>query len=148
MADMRAMDDVPRLDVGNPNEVLESLRARAEQAQAMRDQLAEVTGEAQTDDKTVRAVVGVRGLQELVLDPKAMRMPSVDLAAAIVQITQEAGEDYARARRERVEELGAQQPGITLEESRAQLAQLSQLMSSGTADMQSIFEKMRTQFGR
>ena len=67
--------------------------------------------------------------------------------AAIVETSRRAREDYDRQRRGLLAETGAV-PEVDLEQSRAQLAELQASFRSGTADLQSLFERFRTQSAR
>lgn len=127
-----------------PEAVIEVLRAQAERAAEIRRQLAELVGEARSEDTLVSAVVGAQGLQELVLEPKAMRMPSAELAETIVGLTQRARENLEARRAERAAELGAgARPGI--QESLGQLDRLRSLVDAGHGDLRTVFEKFRDQ---
>lgn len=142
---MSEFERIPRFDDARPEASIAALQATAEQSVAARRQLAEVTGSAESADGTVRAVVGGYGLQELVLDPKAMRKPSQDLAQLIVQVTQQAGEDLARRRAEQAAELGVDRARPDLEQMLTDLARLRSTMAEGQGDARRVFERFRDQ---
>lgn len=142
---MSEFDRIPRFADARPEASVDALQQTAEQSMAARRQLAEVTGEAESPDGTVRAFVGVFGLQDLVLDPKAMRKPSQDLAQLIVQVTRQAGEDLARRRAEQAAELGVAGERPDLEQMLTDLARLRSTMAEGHGDARRVFERFRDQ---
>lgn len=148
MADLRGFDGLPRLDSGDPAVASDVLRQQAVDAAAVRDQLAQVTGEASSDNGFVRAVVGITGLQALVLDPRAMRMPSEDLAAAVVTVTAQARDALDQRRIERARELGIAQDRPDLDESLAQLSRLQSLVQESQGDARRVFERFRDETQR
>jgi hypothetical protein len=147
MADMREFDRVPRPADGDPWAAAEVLRDRATKAAEARRRLAEVVGTAATDNSQVRVTVGAEGLQELVIEPRAMRMASTDLAATIVELTRQAREDLGRRRDELAAELGVPRGGVDLDESLARLEQLRELVAGGHGDLRAAFERFREQAG-
>jgi len=147
MADMREFDRMPRPADGDPWAAAEVLRDRAAHAAEARRRLAEVVGEAATDNGQVRVRVGAEGLQELVIEPRAMRMASTDLAATIVELTRQGREDLVRRRDELAAELGVQRGGVDLDESLARLEQLRDLVAGGHGDLRAAFERFRQQAG-
>lgn len=146
MADTEAFDRLPRTDA-DPRVAAEVLRERGARATAARVELAEVIGEAATEDGLLRVSVGVAGLRELVIAPRAMRMPSVDLAAAIVDLSRQAREDLDRRRRERAAELGIAPGGVDLDESQARLEQLRSAVADSHGDLRRAYERFRAQTG-
>lgn len=72
----------------------------------MQKQMLRVTGEAWSDDRMIRAVVGPRGhLMELEIDPRVFRKPdSKALAASIVATTRKAIEEASRRSKEILDE--------------------------------------------
>jgi hypothetical protein len=131
----------------DPHALVEAARAKADRLVELRERLGDVLGRAATDDGYIAAACDGTGLRELTLEPRAMRLPSEDLAAAIVTVSRSAREDYDRQRRELLAETGAV-PEVDLEQSRAQLAELQESFRSGTGDLQTLFERFRTQSGR
>src|SRR3954462_4707328 len=70
-----------------------------------RQRLLRLTGEAWSDDRTVRAVVGPRGhLVELQIDPRVYRRPdATELAATVVEVSRRAVVEVNRAARQLIE---------------------------------------------
>ncbi len=68
----------------------------------LQQRMLEITGQAWSDDRMIRAVVGVRGhLIELEIDPRVYRKPdSKALAATIVATVRSATEDAKRQTKE------------------------------------------------
>lgn len=141
------MGEAGRFGETRPEAVVEVLRAQAERAVDVRAELADIVGEAESDDGVVKAIVGPKGLQELVLEPKAMRMPSTDLATTVVDVTQRAREDFDTRRADKTAELGAS-TRPSLEESLAHLDRLNSLVNAGHGDMRTVFERFRSETGR
>jgi hypothetical protein len=124
-----------------------ALREHATRAAAVRGELAGILGEASSDDGLLVAKVGAGGLAELTIEPRAMRMPSVDLAAAIVELTRRAREDLDRRRQERAAELGVGQVGVDLDESMARLDRLRGLVAESQGDVRRVYERFRAETG-
>jgi hypothetical protein len=143
---MRAFDQAPGGDA-DPRVVAEVLRERGAQAAAARRQLAEVVGAAETEDGLLRVTVGAAGLRELVIAPRAMRMASVDLAAAIVDLAGRAREDLERRRRELAAEFGVAPARVDLADSQARLEQLRSAVADSHGDMRRAYERFREQTG-
>jgi hypothetical protein len=76
-----------------------------------------------------------------------MRMASVDLAAAIVDLSRQAREDLDRRRRERAAELGIAPGGVDLDESLARLEQLRSAVADSHGDLRRAYERFRAQTG-
>jgi len=131
----------------DPHALVEAARAKADRLAGLRDQLGALLGHAATDDGYIAAAWDGTGLRELTLEPRAMRLPSEDLAAAIVTVSRSAREDYDRQRSELLAETGAL-PEVDLEQSRARLAELQESFRSGTGDLLALFERFRAQSGR
>lgn len=130
-----------------PEAGAEVMRAQAQRAVEVRKQLADIVGEASSDDTYVRAVVGADGLTGLDLHPKAMRMPSTDLATTVVEVTRLAREDLERRRSDKAAELGSTgRPDLN--ESLAHLERLRAMVDAGHGDLRAAFERFRDQTGR
>lgn len=148
MADTRAFQGIPRPESVDPAAPADALLRQAQDAAAVRSQLNETVGQSRSEDGLIQAVVGARGLQTLTLDPRAMRMPSEDLASAIVAACSDARDDLDRRRIERARELGLAQDAPTLDESLAQLTQLRALVQESQGDARRVFERFQAQTGR
>lgn len=87
-------------------QAMRTVRERQAQAASVTQQINQVRGKAQTDDERVRVEVGSMGqLESIELDPRAMRMPSEDLAKTIVDLSKAAAEDAAVQTRKAMETL-------------------------------------------
>lgn len=85
---------------------MRTVRERQAQAASVTQQINQVRGKAQTDDERVKVEVGSMGqLESIELDPRAMRMPSEDLAKTIVDLSKAAAEDAATQTRKAMETL-------------------------------------------
>jgi DNA-binding protein YbaB len=79
------------------NEVLRGSRERMAKVAQVRERMAGLTGSAESSDGRVKVVcTSADPLAELHLDPRAMRMGSEELAAAIRQVSRQAREDLDR----------------------------------------------------
>jgi hypothetical protein len=131
----------------DPGAAAGALREQATQAAAVRRELAGILGTATSDDGLLIAKVGAGGLEELTIEPRAMRMPSVDLAAAIVELARRAREDLDRRRQERADELGVGRVGVDLDESLARLDRLRGLVAESQGDVRRVYERFRGETG-
>ncbi|MBM7788693.1 YbaB/EbfC family nucleoid-associated protein [Tenggerimyces flavus] len=87
-------------------QAMRTVRERQAQAASVTQQINQVRGKAQTDDERVKVEVGSMGqLESIELDPRAMRMPSEDLAKTIVDLSKAAAEDAATQTRKAMETL-------------------------------------------
>jgi len=78
---------------------------RIAQAADVQRRVASMVGRAESPDGHVMAGYGsAQGLLELHLDPRAMRMPSADLAATILRVADAARQDLARQIQQAVRE--------------------------------------------
>lgn len=128
---------------GDPKAALDAVMGQAAGAASARRELAEVTGQAESPNGLLRAVADGGGLRELAIDPRAMRMPSVDLAAGIVAVAREAAVDLGRRREERLRELGVDRAPVDLEQSLERLHELRAMVEAGQGDMRAVFERFR-----
>lgn len=87
-------------------QAMRTVRERQAQAASVTQQINQVRGKAHSDDERVRVEVGAMGqLESIELDPRAMRMPSEDLAKTIVDLAKAAAEDAAAQTRKAMETL-------------------------------------------
>lgn len=87
-------------------QAMRTVRERQAQAASVTQQINQVRGKAQTDDERIKVEVGSMGqLESIELDPRAMRMPSEDLAKTIVDLSKAAAEDAAAQTRKAMETL-------------------------------------------
>jgi DNA-binding protein YbaB len=85
----------------DPARLAEQLEQRIAEAKQKAEALAGMEGAGEGADGMVRVRVGPSGaLKDLHLDPKAMRLPSMDLAAAIMDAAQAAQQDVGAQVRE------------------------------------------------
>ena len=85
-------------DTFDPQRLLDQLEARVAKAKENATALSAVEGWGEAADGYVKVCVGPSGvLKDVQLDPRAMRLPSVDLAASIVEAARE-GQKAASAR--------------------------------------------------
>lgn len=70
----------------DPRRLIDELEAKVEQAKQNAAAVAETVGHGEAADGLVKVTVGPSGaLKSLEFDPRAMRLPSVDLAAAVLE---------------------------------------------------------------
>ncbi|MGI5166774.1 YbaB/EbfC family nucleoid-associated protein [Spirillospora sp. CA-253888] len=78
----------------NPDEVIKELRSWSDNAAAVQEKLNDVTGTATSKDGYITVTFTPQdGLRDLEINPRAMRMASSDLAAAIKEAIREATRD-------------------------------------------------------
>ncbi len=154
MADMGSPDFSAFRDLGalgpaaESPELIKQMRARTERTREIRDKVRDLVGRASSDDGYVRAAyTNAAGLSELVLEPKAMRLPSQDLAALIVELTAQARADLDRQRAEVLADLDLGSD-IDLERSAALLSELSNAYAGSMSEIQSVFTQFRDGLGR
>ena len=119
---------------------------RAEELRRIREEVASLVGEASDDEGYVTATwTAEKGFAGLNLDPRAMRMPSMDLAAEIVRVTQLAREDFEARRRELAASFPM--PEVDLEEAQANIEDVRETFTRSLGDLQGMMEQFRTQMG-
>ena len=97
-------------DIGNALGVdvvrlAEETRANALKAAELQQRLGDLVGRAESEDGRVRAAFSpTAGLPELVIDPRAMRLGSEELAEVIMAVVAEAVRDLDRQRLEAAQE--------------------------------------------
>jgi hypothetical protein len=98
-------DDDPGVADVDASRLARQANERIAKAAEVQRLVAAMVGRAASPDGYVRAGYGTaQGLFELHLDPRAMRMPSVDLAATILRVADAARQDLARQTRQAVRE--------------------------------------------
>jgi hypothetical protein len=129
--------------------VIDELRAQAARTVERRDRVRDLVGRAESDDGNVAATyTAADGVQQLVLNPRAMRLAAEDLAAEIVRVTGRARHDLDRQRAEVAAESGPAPAPPDLEQSEARLAELRAALSGGAADVQAVVDRWRSQTSR
>ncbi|WP_067431699.1 YbaB/EbfC family nucleoid-associated protein [Nocardioides jensenii] len=127
----------------------ENMQARMTAMKDAQDKIKDLEGVATDDDEYIKATYNAAdGFCGLTLDPRAMRMPSVDLAAEIVRVSRLAREDFEARRRETLTELGQQPPTLDLDEAQANVAEISEAYARGMSDLQGLVEQFRNKSGQ
>jgi DNA-binding protein YbaB len=111
------------------------------------ERLGSLAGSAESDDGLLGAQISTAGLQNITIDPRAMRMPSEDLAEAVVAVVKRAEADLDRQRRELMAELGVGDAIPDLSESMASLERLRSRLDQGQSDVRAVFEEFQRQMG-
>lgn len=134
--------------------IAEQAQRRLAERQARREQTAELIGQGEAADGLVRVGCTARDpLAELTIHPRAMRLPSEDLAAAIRQAAALAATDLrgrtAEITRSLVDE-DDDPAGIVGDPAAAQarLDQLTELATGSAADISAVVERFTAQFRR
>lgn len=128
-----------------PDADTQSLQDRAEAIKRVQEKIRELEGVGHDDDELIRATyTAADGFSGLTLDPRAMRMPSMDLAAEIVRVSRLARDDFEAKRRELASELGPAQ-AVDLDEAQANIAKITEQASRSMGDVQAVFEQFRNQ---
>ncbi|SDK24076.1 YbaB/EbfC DNA-binding family protein [Nonomuraea maritima] len=84
--------------------ILRNADAQMARSVELQKTLAELVGRAEDEDGLVTVEFGGTGLKDLRLHPKAMRLPSGELAARIKEVLEEASADLRRQVSEAMEE--------------------------------------------
>jgi DNA-binding protein YbaB len=85
-------------------QAMRTIRERQAQSAAITEQIKKIRGKAQSQDKRVKVEVGAMGqLEAIELHPRAMKLPSDELARTIVELAHEAAEDAAAQTRKAME---------------------------------------------
>ena len=130
------------------HELIDQMRANLARTAALRERVRDLVGQATSDDGHIRATyTGAAGLAELSIDPRAMRLPSQELASRIVALTAAARADLERQRTELVAESGGDAAEVTRESGEALLGELSRNYARSMDDIQTVFERFRRQAG-
>jgi DNA-binding protein YbaB len=128
-----------------PEGFTEQLLQRARVMEEVQERIRALEGVGRTDDGYVVATyTAVDGLAGLTLDPRAMRMPSEDLARAVLAVSRAAREDFEEQRRAAAAELGPT-PEVDLEEAQRAIQDITESYTRGIGDMQSMVERLRGQ---
>lgn len=146
MPDIRALNDFAASL--RPEGFADQLTQRMEAMRAVQDEVRELRGRAESDDGlVVAAFSATEGFHGLVLDPRAMRLPSVDLAESIESVARAAREDFERQRREIVGRLGGS-PAVDVDAAQREIAEVTQAATKGLGDMQALFDQFRHRMGQ
>ncbi|GGL14915.1 hypothetical protein Sme01_16220 [Sphaerisporangium melleum] len=122
---MTDFGDFAGLDI---DALLNGAQGQLAKVEELQRRVAELVGLATDKDGLVTVEYTTEGLRELELNPRAMRLPSADLAALIKTVIHEAGRDLERRTNELTEEMfGAENdPLNVLRDPEAALAQIKQ----------------------
>jgi len=125
-----------------------------EKAGQLRERLEALTGAAETPDGLLRAhVTAAAGLVELFIDPRAMRLPSMDLAEAICRLAQDA-QRHLEAQTQQAaaetygDDLDAAGSLATPEGRQEKLDALRGAFTSATGDATALLDLVRKGLGR
>ncbi|MFD0851076.1 YbaB/EbfC family nucleoid-associated protein [Actinomadura adrarensis] len=145
-----------RPDVSVPDGEFEALlrqsQERVEKILGLRDQTRDLTGTAETPDGRIKVTcTSDDPVAELHIDPRAMRMPSGDLAAAIKETVRKALADRER----QVEQLSSQEygeddPMALLSNKEAAMQALSEartMFDRAGRDAQSMMDQLQQHLG-
>lgn len=135
------------------NEVLRNSRERMAKVSEARERMTGLTGRAESTDGRIK--VGSTSedpLAELEIDPRAMRMGSEELAAAIRQTTRLARADLDRQAKEIIDELyaGDQNPMDVLRDSdqlKKNLGDMQEMFGKAGDDAQAMIDQLRKGLG-
>ena len=135
------------------NEVLRSSRERMAKVTEVRERMAGLTGSAESSDGRVKVVcTSTDPLAELHIDPRAMRIGSEELAAAIRQVSRLAREDLDRQTREISQELYGDEdnPMDALrnrEELKRNLTDMQEMFGKAGNDAQAVIDQLHKRLG-
>jgi DNA-binding protein YbaB len=85
-------------------QAMRTIRERQAQSAAITEQIKQIRGKAQSEDERIKVEVGAMGqLESIELNPRAMKLPSDELAKTIVDLAHQAAEDAAAQTRKAME---------------------------------------------
>lgn len=118
---------------------------RAEKMRALRDEIQSMVGTASDEAGHITATyTAADGFSGLALDPKAMRMPSVDLAAEIVRLAKEARSDFEEQRRALTSSEYGDIAAMDMEQAQANIEDVRRQFTDSLGDVQALMEKFRS----
>ena len=135
------------------NAVLRNSQERVAKAKEVRERMVGLTGHAETPDSRIKvASTSADPLAELHIDPRAMRMGSEELAAAIRQTAQRAREDLDRQADEITAETYSddQNPMDALkntDEMKKSLGEMQGTFEKADKDAQTMIDQLRRGLG-
>jgi DNA-binding protein YbaB len=135
------------------NEVLRNSRERMAKAGEARERMTGLTGRAESTDGRIKvASTAEDPLAELQIDPRAMRMGSEELAAAIRRVARLARQDLDRQAQEITDEVyGDDQNPMDMlrnpEEMKKNLADMQEMFGKAGDNAQAIIERLRQGLG-
>ncbi len=136
-----------------PSHLAEAARAHAAKADELLERLDAVEGVAETTDGLLRARVNAAvGLAALYLDPRAMRMPSEDLAEAICRVAQQARANLEERTQQVVQDASGEDdaggPFATAAGRQAKLNELAGLFDGAARDATSTLAMVQKRMRR
>lgn len=136
---MASYDEVSR-QIEQAETAMKDAEGRLAKLQSIRTDLGELVGRAEAADGLVSVEWTPQGLADLHLDPRALRLPSADLAEQIKQAIAAATAELREKTRAALEAAGvAAGPPPSPEEVQAQLRQLrEQMVTTGRASAAAI----------
>ncbi|MGH3486394.1 MAG: YbaB/EbfC family nucleoid-associated protein [Actinopolymorphaceae bacterium] len=119
----------------NPEEIVAAQRQNLERAEEMERRIAEVSGSATSEDERITVTYSeTNGIESITLDPRVMRMPSEDLAAAVAQVANAARMDTREQMQRVVDETIGEQGQPDLAELATNAAQVEAAMNEFMRD--------------
>jgi DNA-binding protein YbaB len=141
-------DDFANFDV---EKFLKTTEEQAKQLEELQQRAAELIGRAEDKDKLVMVEYSQRGLHELQLNPRAMRLASADLADLIKTVTREAAHDLESKTNELLEDVfGENNPMKMLGDPEKALAQVREAEAAYDRTFDEVmakFDQIRRQLG-
>src|SRR4051794_34491383 len=130
------------------DKVLKKAREQAEKMAGAQEKILKIEGEAQSRDGYVKATYSATdGLRDLELNPRAMRMPSTDLAQTIKETVREAANNMQQKIQEAMASaFGDNNPMDMInnqEKAMAEAKQAQELLNKTISDTTAAFDEMR-----
>jgi DNA-binding protein YbaB len=135
------------------NEVLRGSRERMARVSEVRERMAGLTGQAESSDGRVKVVcTSTDPLAELHIDPRAMRMGSEELAAAIRQVSRQARDDLDRQANEISQELYGEDDNPlealrNRDELKKNLTEMQEMFGKAGNDARAMIDQLRQGLG-
>lgn len=139
------------LSQGDSRELLANARSFADGTKGLQDRLNGVVGRAESEDGRIRAgFSNEKGVEELTIEPRALREGSEGLAETIRAVIADARADFIRQLQEIVREGYGEEPEPTemvaeAEEMRNQVEEMGEIIRQSSTQIFEVFERFQQQ---
>lgn len=142
---MNEFGDFANIDV---DKLLNGAQERVAKMQEMRERISELVGYAQDEEGMVKVTyTAAGGLDQLELNPRAMRLASQDLSERIRTAVREAAEDLQRKMREVTQETFGDRPDlrdpeVAMEQAKEAQAAFDRTLKDAVGELDRIRKRM------
>lgn len=148
MGDRFGFDQVPSFaTASDPDQMLADQRKRIGAYADYREKLSGLVGRAETEDRRIGVAFGeTRGVHDLRIDPRAMKMASEELAETVERLVNEARQDLRNQTSQLMEDtFGTVNPGSLLPDTTGlteHLDDVTKAANEATADITALAERL------